>query len=377
MKKSVFVALSVAVLVAACGPRGEVAVPRPPDRSTVTLPAPVPIADGLRIELRRPATPRQLRALEKMAGVNIVSAVGIRRFDVAAGTRALPLRVAIVDPISFRSFAPASTRDADFVWTSLVGSRAVLTPGATDRLRFKEPGSLTIRKRKFDVGAFADNGTPNFADVVLSRRAFGAMGATMIFVGTRDASKLDGIRRKLRSELHGIRRIGRLVPQPAEAVAAAPAQPVGVVEGDLIGAMTFRILKSGYIEPDPAWVAANIASGEVPILGRVTCHRLLFPQLAAALAEIQQEGLASRLHRSDYGGCYVPRFIGRDPRRGLSMHAFGLALDLNVSENYLGTRGNMDPRIVEIFEKWGFRWGGRWSQPDPMHFELSRLVEPS
>jgi hypothetical protein len=57
------------------------------------------------------------------------------------------------------------------------------------------------------------------------------------------------------------------------------------------------------------------------------------------------------------------------------MHAFGLAVDLNVSTNLFGTRGDMDPRVVEIFEKWGFLWGGRWSQPDPMHFELTRLVE--
>jgi hypothetical protein len=35
----------------------------------------------------------------------------------------------------------------------------------------------------------------------------------------------------------------------------------------------------------------------------------------------------------------------------------------------------MDPRIVKIFEKWGFVWGGYWDRPDPMHFELARLIE--
>ena len=52
------------------------------------------------------------------------------------------------------------------------------------------------------------------------------------------------------------------------------------------------------------------------------------------------------------------------------MHAFGLAVDLNVKENPLGSSGNMDPRVVEIFEDWGFEWGGLWARPDPMHFEL-------
>ena len=68
-------------------------------------------------------------------------------------------------------------------------------------------------------------------------------------------------------------------------------------------------------------------------------------------------------------------FIDRDPPRALSMHAFGLAVDLNVTSNQLGTEGDMDPRVVEIFERWGFAWGGRWSRPDPMHFELARLIQ--
>ena len=51
----------------------------------------------------------------------------------------------------------------------------------------------------------------------------------------------------------------------------------------------------------------------------------------------------------------------------------GNAVDLNVSTNQLGTEGDMPPRIVEIFERWGFVWGGDWSRPDPMHFELGHL----
>lgn len=138
--------------------------------------------------------------------------------------------------------------------------------------------------------------------------------------------------------------------------------------------MQFRILQNGFIDPDPSWVAANIATGTVPILGTVRCHRIMIPQLASALQEISDNGLADEIRAGDYAGCYVPRFIDRDPRRGLSMHAFGLALDLNVSTNALGTRGDMHPTVVQIFQKWGFAWGGWWAQPDPMHFELARIV---
>ena len=373
-----FLAIALTALFA-CGPRNDASLPQVAKPANLTLPAPIAIADGVRVEMSRPPTRVELKRLERQRGVSVVTTVTIRRSDVAAGTRALPLRITAVDPIAFRSFAPAPTRAADFVWTSLAAGEAVLTPEATKRLEFEAPGSITLRKRKFQIGAFADNGTPNLGDVMVNRRALSATGPTVLLVGARDPDAVPRITRHLRTEMRGVQRVERLVPQPAQAVAAAPADPadpVGRAEGDLIGAMTFRILKSGFIEPDPAWVAASIASGEVPVLGRVTCHRLVFPQLAAALAEIQQEGLASRIHRGDYGGCYVPRFIDRDPRRGLSMHAFGLALDLNVSENYLGTRGHMDPRVVAIFEKWGFGWGGRWSRPDPMHFELARVIQP-
>jgi hypothetical protein len=150
--------------------------------------------------------------------------------------------------------------------------------------------------------------------------------------------------------------------------------PMGEAQLGLGGTMTFKILPSGWIEPDPAWIEANIGEASVPILGTVSCHRVMIPQLSAALAEIESEGLAAAIRPENYGGCYAPRFIDRNPELPLSNHAFGLAIDLNTDTNQLGTTGDMDPRVVEIFERWGFEWGGRWDRPDPMHFELARLL---
>jgi hypothetical protein len=31
-----------------------------------------------------------------------------------------------------------------------------------------------------------------------------------------------------------------------------------------------------------------------------------------------------------------------------------------------------DPRLVEIFQQWGFTWGGQWLVSDPAHFEYVR-----
>jgi hypothetical protein len=102
----------------------------------------------------------------------------------------------------------------------------------------------------------------------------------------------------------------------------------------------------------------------------------MLPQLKAALREVVADGLASSIDASDFGGCYAPRFIDRDPSHGLSLHTWGIAVDLNVSTNQRGTSGRMDPRVVAIFKKWGFAWGGDWGYTDPMHFELAALVRP-
>ena len=110
----------------------------------------------------------------------------------------------------------------------------------------------------------------------------------------------------------------------------------------------------------------------VPILGAVTCHRVLFPQLRAALTEVVDQGLAEAIHPEQFAGCYYPRFIAGTHE--LSLHAFGIAVDLNVPENQRGTPGLIDRRVVAIFQRWGFTWGGTWGYTDPMHFELNALV---
>jgi D-alanyl-D-alanine carboxypeptidase-like protein len=59
-----------------------------------------------------------------------------------------------------------------------------------------------------------------------------------------------------------------------------------------------------------------------------------------------------------------------------SMHAWGAAIDLNTkfADYWLwspkgGYRNRIPVEIVEIFEKHGFIWGGKWGHFDTMHFE--------
>jgi hypothetical protein len=71
------------------------------------------------------------------------------------------------------------------------------------------------------------------------------------------------------------------------------------------------------------------------------------------------------------------------------MHAYGAAIDINAARadywrwplvhvgpvNY---RNHVPFEIVEIFEKHGFIWGGKWYHFDTMHFEYRpELLESS
>lgn len=68
-------------------------------------------------------------------------------------------------------------------------------------------------------------------------------------------------------------------------------------------------------------------------------------------------------------------------QKNLSVHSFGAAVDLNTkfADYWVWSKGkpgrvpvykNKFPmEIVEIFEKHGFIWGGRWYHYDTMHFE--------
>ena len=82
---------------------------------------------------------------------------------------------------------------------------------------------------------------------------------------------------------------------------------------------------------------------------------------------VERRGLG-RLIRST-AGCFNARTVARSPTNPPSFHAYGAAVDINAPENAFGATPTMDPRIVAIFDRLGFNWGGRFLIPDGMHFE--------
>lgn len=59
-----------------------------------------------------------------------------------------------------------------------------------------------------------------------------------------------------------------------------------------------------------------------------------------------------------------------------SAHSFGIAIDINTSysdywlwDKSTTYRNQIPMEIVQVFEKYGFIWGGKWYHYDTMHFE--------
>ena len=149
----------------------------------------------------------------------------------------------------------------------------------------------------------------------------------------------------------------------------------GTSVSSAVGTFAYTPHPNGTVTPEQRWVNAYIRRESVPILGTVTCNKGMLPQLRAALSEVVRQGLADKIHPGEYAGCYYPRFIANDPAKGLSLHSWGIAVDLNVPGNQRGTVGQMDRQVVAIFKRWGFAWGGDWNYTDPMHFEMAKVVQ--
>lgn len=111
------------------------------------------------------------------------------------------------------------------------------------------------------------------------------------------------------------------------------------------------------------------ALGTVGFPARIYCNKAMPPKLEAALRYLIDAGLHQELQ--SYDGCYIIR----SQRGGAqwSMHAWGLAVDVNAATNRLGHRPMLSNAFVACWEKAGFLWGGRWRRPDGMHFELTNF----
>ncbi|GAB3198113.1 hypothetical protein GCM10027062_11530 [Nocardioides hungaricus] len=317
----------------------------------------------------------QIRALEGVVGVEQISLA-----SVPIENRAL--NVAAVDPNTYRNWVTkaASAQTAE-VWDRVAGGEVAVRPALRKRLPTDAENFLTLGSAqdapKVHVGAYAQQSW--LVDAVVNETWIPTLDMTegnALLIRTGGTAP-DTLRKPIARILRGTRAVPQMTDVVAREGLDIDAVQTAVVVGtvaDAVGVYRYTVLGGGRIAPTAAWEASHITTEPVPILGNVTCNRLILPQLRAALEDVRAQGLADEINPGEYAGCYYPRFIAGTTT--LSNHAFGLALDLNVPGNQRGTVGEMDRSVVQIFKRWGFAWGGDWAYTDPMHFEMNRLVAP-
>ncbi|MDX6324918.1 MAG: hypothetical protein QOK15_1272 [Nocardioidaceae bacterium] len=324
--------------------------------------------------------------IKRIGGVAGVTAV--LPFSVAAASiNGRTLNVAAVDPGKFRRFTPTESANAGFVWDRVAGGEVAVDTSVSKQLIGKgDMMQLGTRENspRVHVGAFAplvrrsagiDNVQPMIQAVVNAKRGrqlgMPTRNALLVSTGLYTPSKLSSQFKKILGDRATLQILALELDTSVQT-----AVLTGGSVSTAVGHFSYTNGPNGTIVPDAQWVHAYIRTEAMPIIGNVTGNKAMLPQLRWALEEVVRRGLSSKIHPSEYGGCYVPRYIGHNPAYGLSLHSWGIAVDLNVAENQRGTAGLMDRTVVAIFKKWGFAWGGDWHYTDPMHFELNRVVHP-
>lgn len=286
--------------------------------------------------------------------------------------------IAAVDPAGYRPFTGSDNAAFQQQWDRIAGGEVAVLESLKKELPTDDDGYLSVDDQRIHVGAWSRPGVDGVDAVVNAKWGadLGLPPRNAVLINTGIASP-QVVRAKIEKAVgvktYAISNLDIVAQRGLDLDAYQNVVPVGAFR-DAVGVFRYTAVGGGRIVPDPAWVESHIVTDTVPILGRVTCNKYMIPQLKAALAEIQASKLADKVHRDEYQGCYVPRFIAGSTQ--LSNHSFGLALDFNVPGNQRGTVGQMDRRVVAIFKRWGFAWGGDWAYTDPMHFELSKIVNP-
>lgn len=396
-------ATSTAALLLALGACSESAPSGEPDPSPTTEKSPgpkadaspvVPVADpghavdapgrregrlwsaDILVQWDKPLDAALVKQISRLKGVAHTERIGLGQVSLENRV----LTIAAVDPGDYRNFTRAEVADLQEAWDRVAGGELAIDKRVARRLQDKA-GMIRLGVDEdaptLHVGAYTPQ-IPTIDMVVNTAWAEDIEMATDngLLIST-DSIAPASIRKPL-ERLVGddvsVQMLDIASTLGLDPDAQLTALPTGGTLGSVVGTFRYRVIGGGRIAPESSWVVANIRTEVVPILGAVTCHRDLFPQLRAALLEVQSQGLSAEINPDEYAGCYYPRFIANTT--SLSNHSFGLALDLNVPGNGRGTVGEISRDVVAIFKKWGFGWGGDWRYTDPMHFELSEVTRP-
>jgi hypothetical protein len=115
-------------------------------------------------------------------------------------------------------------------------------------------------------------------------------------------------------------------------------------------------------------VPEELEIGVIP--KRIYCNKAMVKPLTNAFQNLIKTGKVNELKTWD--GCFNIRKIRGGKQ--MSLHSWGIAIDVNAFENGLGREPKLSPEFVKCFTDAGFDWGGNWkSRKDGMHFQLATI----
>lgn len=161
-----------------------------------------------------------------------------------------------------------------------------------------------------------------------------------------------------------------------------PAKPKPVEnDGEVFKPSSYKELYRNYGDPETrSFESDYIAFCETPMEMKCfplrdgkrgfRCHKLLVKKFQSVFNELVAIGVDQLI--KTYDGCWVVRKITGSSSGNLSLHSWGIAIDLNadLGNSFGDSTPAMDKRVVAVFKKHGFFWGGDYhGNKDGMHFE--------
>lgn len=280
---------------------------------------------------------------------------------------AIPLDLVAFDPARHAPFVAAADRPA----VAALGPGEALLGRTSATLRRLGPGGVLDLAGGVSlvVTAVVEDTTIGGAEVAVDRSTAEAMGAGreryLLAAYDGDRAALEARwRARLTVATDARFRAPGETPYLRDSDAVLPPAQIKARFGEF----SYRHGEGDQIEQDVGWQATYLVNADLPLIGPVRCHRDVVDALRGALNEVRRAGLASLIDPAGFRGCWNPRLTRS--RTAMSRHAWGVAVDLNYGQNPTGFASVQDPRLLEIFARWGFTDGSDWLVPDAGHFEF-------
>jgi hypothetical protein len=354
--------------------------PSPPETFLAWVPRGLP--DGYAERVRRlPAIGRITVVAEDNVWLTRSWTAGGELVDHPERPFRVPLDVAAVDPASFAAFLPPADRSA----LGAVENGEGILGSTSASVRGLGPGAILElgHGARIRIAAVLPDELVGAAELLVSEgtgRRIGVAHDRYLLIQPREGLPMSSasLRRRIRpllpDDLGVFGRVQVRAPGETPYFRAGDAVLPPVLLKALFGEFSARPVKGerGSLEVDPAWRSTHLLTTRIPLLGPrpVTCHRGIVPQLRGAMVELRDRGLGHLIE--SFHGCFVARFISRDPTALLSHHSWGVAFDVNLVGNLYGDAPHQDDRLVDTLARWGFLWGGDFVVQDGNHFEYHR-----